>query len=129
MFNQHELLNLIGGVSSAIDIDDLMANTHYSNGYSADHPTIVTFWRVVRSFNESHKALLLKFVTSCARPPLLGFKELNPKFCIHCAGSDDRLPTSSTCMNLLKLPGFQDERILRDRLIYSIESGSGFDLS
>lgn len=129
MFNQYELRNLICGVSSPIDIEDLIVNAHYSGGYSSTHSTVIIFWRVVRTFDEIHKALLLRFVTSCSRPPLLGFKELYPKFCIHFAGSEDRLPTSSTCMNLLKLPEFHDERTLRDRLIYSIEAGSGFDLS
>jgi ubiquitin-protein ligase E3 C len=129
MFNQHELRTLICGASISIDVGDLMANTLYSGGYSLDHPTIQIFWKVVRALDELHQALLLKFVTSCSRPPLLGFKELYPKFCIHFAGSEDRLPTSSTCMNLLKLPEFHDEKVLRDRLIYSIESGAGFDLS
>lgn len=39
-----------------------------------DHPTIQMFWRVIEKFNDVQKRLLLKFVTSCSRPPLLGFK-------------------------------------------------------
>lgn len=43
-------------------------------------------------------------MTSCSRPPLLGFKELVPNFSIRDAGSDElRLPTASTCVNLLKV--------------------------
>ena len=57
-------------------------------------------------------------------------QELNPKFCIHSAGDDpSRLPTSSTCMNLLKLPCFDDFETLKTKLIYAIESESGFELS
>ena len=41
----------------------------------------------------------------------------------------DRLPTVSTCMNLLKLPKYTDELELRDKLVYAIDSGSGFELS
>ena len=43
-------------------------------GYSADHPVIKVFWRVVEGFTDEEKRKLLKFVTSCSRPPLLGFK-------------------------------------------------------
>lgn len=43
-------------------------------GYSADHPVIRVFWRVVEGFTDEEKRKLLKFVTSCSRPPLLGFK-------------------------------------------------------
>lgn len=45
-----------------------------SGGYTATHPVIQTFWEVVDSFSEEEKRKLLKFVTSCSRPPLLGFK-------------------------------------------------------
>lgn len=60
--------------------------------------------KVVGSFTEEQKRALLRFVTSCSRPPLLGFKELVPNFSIRDAGSDElRLPTASTCVNLLKV--------------------------
>jgi ubiquitin-protein ligase E3 C len=129
MFNQYELRILMCGISTSIDVEDLMKHTHYSGGYSLEHLTIRLFWNVVKSLNDLQKSLLLRFVTSCSRPPLLGFKELSPQFCIHSTGSEDRLPTSSTCMNLLKLPEFHEEKILKERLIYSIEACSGFDLS
>ena len=49
---------------------------------------------------------------------------------MHYAGNEpDRLPTASTCMNLLKLPEFNDEETLRQKLLYAIESGAGFELS
>jgi len=47
----------------------------YSLGaYNVDHPVIKMFWKVVESFTNKQKRQLLKFVTSCSRPPLLGFK-------------------------------------------------------
>jgi len=42
--------------------------------YSSDHPTILLFWEVVNKFTPAQRSSLLKFVTSCSRPPLLGFK-------------------------------------------------------
>nr|XP_006129403.1 ubiquitin-protein ligase E3C [Pelodiscus sinensis] len=121
---------LISGAQVPISLDDLKSFTNYSGGYTADHPVIKIFWRVVESFTDEEKRKLLKFVTSCSRPPLLGFKELYPAFCIHNGGSDlDRLPTASTCMNLLKLPEFYDENLMRSKLLYAIECAAGFELS
>lgn len=129
MFNNKELQVLISGAQIPVDVNDLKLHTNYSGGYTSDHPTITAFWKVVNEFNDQQKSKLLKFVTSCSRPPLLGFKELHPPFCIQHAGSVDRLPTSSTCMNLLKLPDFPNEKTLREKLLYAIEAGAGFELS
>nr|XP_040147140.1 ubiquitin-protein ligase E3C [Ictidomys tridecemlineatus] len=130
MFDQQEIQVLISGAQVPISLEDLKSFTNYSGGYSADHPVIKIFWRVVEGFTDEEKRKLLKFVTSCSRPPLLGFKELYPAFCIHNGGSDlERLPTASTCMNLLKLPEFYDETLLRSKLLYAIECAAGFELS
>ncbi|XP_077124693.1 ubiquitin-protein ligase E3C isoform X2 [Ranitomeya variabilis] len=130
MFDQQEIQVLISGAQVPICLDDLKCFTNYSGGYSADHQVIKIFWRVVENFTDEEKRKLLKFVTSCSRPPLLGFKELYPAFCIHNGGLDlERLPTASTCMNLLKLPEFYDENLMRSKLLYAIECAAGFELS
>jgi ubiquitin-protein ligase E3 C len=41
----------------------------------------------------------------------------------------DRLPTSATCMNLLKLPPYKSKEIIHEKLLYAITAGAGFDLS
>lgn len=70
--------------------------------------------------------LLICFFSGCLVPP----QELHPAFCIHNGGNDlERLPTASTCMNLLKLPEFCDQHLMRSKLLYAIESSSGFELS
>ncbi len=97
--------------------------------YKEDHPVIKLFWEVVTSFSETEKRQLLKFVTSCSRPPLLGFKQLSPPLHISPAIGEERLPSASTCMNVLKLPQFQDSNTLRSKLLYAIQSGAGFELS
>ncbi|MCJ8731205.1 hypothetical protein PDJAM_G00196620 [Pangasius djambal] len=130
MFDQQEIQVLISGAHVPICLDDLKKFTNYSGGYSPTHPVIKIFWEVVENFSDEEKRKLLKFVTSCSRPPLLGFKELYPAFCIHNGGNDlERLPTASTCMNLLKLPEFCDQELMRNKLLYAIESSSGFELS
>ncbi|KAK3567605.1 hypothetical protein QTP86_020291 [Hemibagrus guttatus] len=130
MFDQQEIQVLISGARIPICLDDLKKFTNYSGGYSPTHPVIKIFWDVVENFSDEEKRKLLKFVTSCSRPPLLGFKELYPAFCIHNGGNDlERLPTASTCMNLLKLPEFYDQQLMKSKLLYAIESSSGFELS
>ncbi|EGY17948.1 ubiquitin-protein ligase E3C [Verticillium dahliae VdLs.17] len=135
MFNQTELQRLVGGDSSEISIDDLRANTNYSGLYvigddGEEHPTIQLFWKVVRGFTDAQRRDLLKYVTSTPRAPLLGFGSLNPLFSIRDGGTDEaRLPSASTCVNLLKLPRYTDEETLRRKLVLAISSGAGFDLS
>ncbi|GAA5989061.1 hypothetical protein JCM11641_002312 [Rhodosporidiobolus odoratus] len=131
MFNQSELAMLVGGTDETIDIEDLRQNTVYA-GWSADEntPTVRWFWEAVASFSKEERAQLVRFVTACERPPLLGFKQLSPLFAIRKAGDDqERLPTSATCVNLLKLPEYTNSVSLRQKLLYAISSGAGFDLS
>ena len=40
-----------------------------------------------------------------------------------------RLPSSSTCFNLFKLPNYSRKSTLREKLRYAIRSNSGFELS
>lgn len=68
MFDQHELQQLIGGEETLIDIDDLRAHAVVS-GFPSDN-TIRLFWKVVKGFNQEQRRALLRFVTSCSRPPL-----------------------------------------------------------
>ncbi|OCF32551.1 ubiquitin-protein ligase E3 C [Kwoniella heveanensis BCC8398] len=128
MFDQQELQQLIGGEEAPIDIDDLRA--HCSIDGFPDDTTPRLFWHVVKGFSQEQKKALLRFVTSCSRPPLLGFGNLYPKFGVKFSGADtERLPSASACFNLLKLPGYRTEHALRTKLLQAIESGVGFDLS
>ncbi|ORY14682.1 hypothetical protein BCR34DRAFT_560080 [Clohesyomyces aquaticus] len=135
MFNQSELQTLIGGTSSSIDVEDLRRNTIYGGTYvigddGLEHPTIQLFWKIMKDLSDGERRAVLKFVTSTPRAPLLGFATLNPRFSIRDAGSDDqRLPSTSTCVNLLKLPMYKDEGVMKEKLLYSVFSGAGFDLS
>ena len=64
-----------------------------------------------------------------------------PAFCVHRSGMGGgsnapettadltRLPTAATCMNLLKLPPYTSKEAVKEKLLYAITSGSGFDLS
>ncbi|OBT41030.1 hypothetical protein VE00_08404 [Pseudogymnoascus sp. WSF 3629] len=135
MFNQAELQTLIGGDMAEIDVDDLRRNTEYSGVYvigddGLEHPTINLFWQVMKQLDDQDRRKVLKYVTSTPRSPLLGFGQLNPKFSIRDAGSDEqRLPSASTCINLLKLPRYTSAKTMSQKLLYAVNSGAGFDLS
>lgn len=129
LFNHNELQVIIGGDTQEINLDDLRTHTLYGGEFTIDHPTILSFWKILREFTDAQRKQLLKFVTSCSRPPLLGFKELNPPFCIQSSGNEDRMPTASTCLNLLKIPIIKDETTLKNKLLGAIEQQAGFELS
>ena len=135
MFNQSELQTLVSGDRGEIDVDDLRRNTLYGGVYTIgddqrEHPTVRMFWDVMHKMSNDERKKVLKFVTSTPRAPLLGFDHLHPRFSLRDSGDDqERLPSTSTCVNLLKLPRYTDERTLREKLLYAVNSGAGFDLS
>ncbi|KAK4176829.1 hypothetical protein QBC36DRAFT_4002 [Triangularia setosa] len=135
MFNQNELQRLVGGDSGAIDVDDLRRNTEYNGPYQIgddgeEHETVKLFWEVMKEFGDEERKEVLQYVTSTPRAPLLGFSQLFPRFTISYGGADEeRLPSASTCVNLLKLPKYTSKEVLREKLLYAVKSGAGFDLS
>lgn len=133
IFNEPELQVVISGANDGkIDVDDMRAHCQYEGGFSGIDITVNRFWKVVASLDHKQQGALLRFVTSCERPPPLGFKSLNPPFTIRRVGifrDGHKLPTASTCFNVLKLPTYSSEKVMRQRLVYAIESGAGFELT
>nr|XP_023030496.1 ubiquitin-protein ligase E3B [Leptinotarsa decemlineata] len=155
LFSTPELQRLISGDNVPLDLKDLRKNCQYYGGFHDSHKVIGWLWDILeRDFNKEEKAMFLKFVTSCSKPPLLGFAHLEPPFSIRCvevADDEDtgdtigsvfrgfftirkkdpqnRLPTSSTCFNLLKLPNYQKKSTLREKLRYAVTCNTGFELS
>lgn len=141
LFNASEVNQLLSGGNHDIDVDDLRKNTRYTGGYSDGSRTVKLFWEVMAAFEPKERCALLKFVTSCSRAPLLGFKHLQPTFTIHKVACDvplwaamggqdvERLASASTCYNTLKLPTYKRASTLRTKLLYAINSNAGFELS
>ncbi|CAH2073384.1 unnamed protein product, partial [Iphiclides podalirius] len=155
LFSTPELQRLVSGDNVPLDLRDLRRHTQYYGGFHDSHRVVCWLWDVLqRDFSEQERAMFLKFVTSCSKPPVLGFAHLKPPFSIRCVevGDDEdtgdtigsvirgfftirkkdplnRLPTSSTCFNLLKLPNYQKRSTLRDKLRYAVNSNTGFELS
>jgi len=144
MFDRRELSNLIAGESRDFSVAELRAHTQYAGGYDSKHRVIKMFWAVLGELTAPQRSRFLQFVTSCPKPPLMGFAHLHPPLCIRCAEEGDplggplralglkdldRLPSASTCFNLLKLPPYRTQRQLRAKLLYAIDAASGFELS
>jgi ubiquitin-protein ligase E3 C len=106
-----------------------------AGGYHEEHPVIITLWETLHGFTSQEQRQFLKFVTSCSRAPLLGFAYLEPRVCVQMSGgmlqpgATQRLPTAATCMNLLKLPPYRTVKEMREKLLYAISAGAGFELS
>lgn len=86
---------------------------------------------VEKDFTDDEQAKLLKFVTSCPRPPLMGFQHLHPPFTISMMDTDnpnEKLPTASTCFNILRLPSYTNGKVMKEKVLYAINSNAGFEL-
>uniref|UniRef100_A0A8C1THM8 E3 ubiquitin-protein ligase HACE1 n=1 Tax=Cyprinus carpio TaxID=7962 RepID=A0A8C1THM8_CYPCA len=90
----------------------------------------VWFWEVVENLTQEERVLLLQFVTGSSRVPHGGFAFLMggsglQKFTIAAVPyTSNLLPTSSTCINMLKLPEYPSKDVLRDRLLVALHCGS-----
>ena len=148
MFNTQELRVLLAGDMGAIDMKDWQEHTVLENCFS--HSTSIrNFWKVVAEFTPNDQRALLRFASGVSRPPLLGFRNLNPPFKIRLvplasSGSsvlsffkfnknnlsrDQQLPMAATCFNTLKLPDYTSKKIMKEKLLLAIHSSSGFELS
>uniref|UniRef100_A0A3P8Z7C0 E3 ubiquitin-protein ligase HACE1 n=1 Tax=Esox lucius TaxID=8010 RepID=A0A3P8Z7C0_ESOLU len=129
LFDEYELELLLSGMPE-IDVQDWHRNTEYTSGYDLEEPVIQWFWKVVESLTQEERVLLLQFVTGSSRVPHGGFAFLMggsglQKFTIASVPYTlNLLPTSSTCINMLKLPEYPSQEILRDRLLVALHCGS-----
>lgn len=145
LFSPSELQRVIGGEKRGINIEDMMKYTNYAGGYAQSQPYIQAFWRIVGEMDVEQQGNLLKFITSCSRQPLRGFAELSHQICIqkvpqftedqfldanHPSTLSARLPSAATCVNLLKLPEYDNVDVLKEKLLYAItNNNTGFELS
>ncbi|XP_016145867.1 LOW QUALITY PROTEIN: E3 ubiquitin-protein ligase HACE1-like [Sinocyclocheilus grahami] len=129
LFDEYELELLLSGMPE-IDVMDWKKNTEYTSGYDLQEPVIQWFWEVVENLTQEERVLLLQFVTGSSRVPHGGFAFLLggsglQKFTIAAVPyTSNLLPTSSTCINMLKLPEYPSKDVLRDRLLVALHCGS-----
>ena len=62
----------------------------------------------------------------------MGFQHLQPAFTISRMDTDhpdEKLPTSSTCFNIFRLPPYSNAKIMKEKILYAINSNAGFELA
>ncbi|XP_036920844.1 E3 ubiquitin-protein ligase HACE1 isoform X1 [Sturnira hondurensis] len=129
LFDEFELELLLSGMPE-IDVSDWIKNTEYTSGYEREDPVIQWFWEVVEDITPEERVLLLQFVTGSSRVPHGGFANIMggsglQNFTIAAVPyTPNLLPTSSTCINMLKLPEYPSKEILKDRLLVALHCGS-----
>ncbi|XP_032194842.1 E3 ubiquitin-protein ligase HACE1 isoform X4 [Mustela lutreola] len=129
LFDEYELELLLSGMPE-IDVSDWIRNTEYTSGYEREDPVIQWFWEVVEDITPEERVLLLQFVTGSSRVPHGGFANIMggsglQNFTIAAVPyTPNLLPTSSTCINMLKLPEYPSKEILKDRLLVALHCGS-----
>lgn len=76
MFTESEIQKLISGTNSVINVKEWKESTQYTGGFKSSSKMVKYFWKAVGDMSEEDKCATLKFVTSCSRPPLMGFKSI-----------------------------------------------------
>jgi len=126
LFHPEELQLVICG-SPELNFDALEKATNYQDGFTSQSETIVHFWEVVHSMDNSEKKKLLSFITGSDRVPVGGLSTLG--LVIGRNGPDcDRLPTAATCFNILLLPDYKNKSKLERFLKVAIQYCQGFGL-
>ncbi|XP_067883059.1 E3 ubiquitin-protein ligase HACE1 isoform X2 [Heterodontus francisci] len=129
LFDEYELELLLSGMPE-IDVADWKRNTEYTSGYEKDDPVIQWFWEIVEALTQEECVSLLQFVTGSSRVPHGGFAYLMggsglQRFTVAAVPyTSNLLPTSSTCINMLKLPEYPSKENLKDRILVALHCGS-----
>ncbi|CCW63181.1 unnamed protein product [Phytomonas sp. EM1] len=79
------------------------------------------FLSVLEDMSDEDRRLLLRFTTGQSRLPI------KSRIKVQLNGSKNALPTSSTCFFLLRLPSYNSEEMMRERLLYAIRQCNTID--
>ncbi|XP_046728347.1 LOW QUALITY PROTEIN: probable E3 ubiquitin-protein ligase HERC4 [Silurus meridionalis] len=125
LFKPEELREVMLG-SDNYDWKVFKANTTYEDGFTAKHPTIVLFWKVFKKLSSQDKKAFLMFLTSSERVPILGMEQVKMRVRPLFNSTQDHMPKSYTCHNILDLPVYETKEILQTKLIEAIRHKRGF---
>lgn len=126
LFHAQELMVLVVG-SENYNWNELEKNAEYKDEFHKNHPTVRMFWRVFHSLDYEEKKKFLLFLTGSDRIPILGMSEI--KVVLQPMKVDDsHLPVAHTCFNLLDLPMYSSEVVMREKLRLAIQNAQGFGL-
>lgn len=110
-----------------IDLELLRRHTQYS-GVQPDEPHIQAFWRVLESFNQEQRRRFVRFAWAQERLPAddAEFRRTHTRMLIKASTgggpADGRFPKADTCFFNVELPRFSTEAILREKLLYAMQT-------
>lgn len=131
-FSEPELQILVSGSLAGIDVADMRRHAAYAGGYTSIDRHVRRLWEVLGSLSQEELSLFLAFVTSSRRAPTGGFGTLNPPLTIvrvPIRRDDEKLPVARSCFFQLLWPTYKSTRVAREKLLYAITAGAGFELS
>jgi E3 ubiquitin-protein ligase TRIP12 len=97
-------------------------------GYEYQPDIIENFFEIVAEMSSREQGLFIKFLTGSHRLPIGGLTGLKTKFKLRkkVESDDESLPTSSTCVGMLKLPPYSSKEVMKENLLKAIEEGQSF---
>lgn len=136
-FSPSELrLLLCGDQSPSWTREDILNYTEPKLGYSRDSPGFQRFVNVLTGMNADERKAFLQFTTGCSSLPPGGLANLYPRLTVvrkvdgggggGCVNGS--YPSVNTCVHYLKLPEYDSEEILRERLLAATRE-KGFHLN
>ncbi|XP_076590481.1 putative E3 ubiquitin-protein ligase HERC4 [Chaetodon auriga] len=128
-FFQPEELQAVMVGQENYDWEVFKQNTVYEGDYHAEHPNIVTFWKVFDELTAEEKQKFFLFLTGSDRVPFLGMESVKMTVAVLPNASDIHLPESLTCHFLLLLPIYRRypvDRTMQAKLIKAINHNRGF---
>lgn len=116
--------------SDGINLNLLKKCTIYQVGISKEDRHIQNFWSVISSLNPFHLKLFLKFACNQERlPKPQDCNNLPPPYPMKIAPADAReeiqdnlLIRAETCIFMVKIPRYSNIDVMREKLLYSIQS-------
>ncbi|XP_052463903.1 probable E3 ubiquitin-protein ligase HERC3 isoform X1 [Carassius gibelio] len=125
MFEPEELRGVLVG-NEEYDWDILKQNTSYEGSFHAEHPTVISFWKVFEELTPNEKKAFLLFLTGFEKVPILGMSAVKMRVRPLFSFTQDHLPQALTCHALLDLPVYQNKKTLKTKLIEAINHKRGF---
>ncbi|XP_065564117.1 E3 ubiquitin-protein ligase HECTD1-like isoform X3 [Artemia franciscana] len=111
--------------------EDILNYTEPKLGYSKDSPGYVRFVNVLTDLEPLEKKAFVQFVTGCSSLPPGGLSSLYPRLTVVRKVSSNGTPgypSVNTCLHYLKLPEYESEEILKERLLAATKE-KGFHLN
>ena len=108
-----------------IDVAALRRHTRYEGGYSAAHPVMKRFWRILSAMSGEERAGYVRFAWGRSRLPVEGQHWTSYHTITMMRGGDAVLPASHTCFFQVDIPEISTDEGMRVKLLTSINYSVG----